>query len=86
MNDTNMIDGCQAHLPMQYASLAKSDTDVVIDREPDQSRTCKTSFLFALWLSVFKLAVPLFRFMLLYFKYKAVLMPKLKIFLCYRYL
>ena len=34
INDKYMIDSCQAHLPMQYASnisLARSDTGVVID-------------------------------------------------------
>ena len=48
MNYTTLIDSCQAHLPMQRASFARSDTGVVIDSEPQPSRTCKTSFLFAL--------------------------------------
>ena len=54
MNYTNLnlIDSCQAHLPVQYASyiefiLQKKKTGVVIDSEPHPSRTCKTSFLFA---------------------------------------
>ena len=51
MNDINLIDSCQAHLPVQYASISnsyvRSDTGVVIDRESHLSRTCKTSFLFA---------------------------------------
>ena len=49
MNYTNLIDSCQAHLHVQYASnsSARSDTGVVIDSEPDMSRRCKTSLLFA---------------------------------------
>ena len=51
MKDINLIDSCQAHLPVQYASksnsFARSDTDVVIDSEPHSSCTCKTSLLFA---------------------------------------
>ena len=50
MNDTNLIDSCQAHLPMQYASNIelRSDTGIVIESEPHLSRTCKTSLLCAL--------------------------------------
>ena len=51
MNYTNLIDSCQAHLPLQMLrtsiSFAKSDTGVVIDSEPNLSRTCKASLLFA---------------------------------------
>ena len=47
MNDTNMIDSCHAHLPVQNASNARSDTGVVIDSDPHLSRTSKTRFLFA---------------------------------------
>ena len=51
MTDINLIDNCQTHLPVQYArtlkSFVRSDTGVVIDSEPHQSRTCKTSLLFA---------------------------------------
>ena len=65
MNYTNLIDSCQAHLPAQCVSIsnlfARSDAGVVIDSEPHPSRTCKTSFLFVHWLSMFTLAVPLFR-------------------------
>ena len=47
MNDTNLIDNCQARLPVQYArtsnAFTRSDTGVVIDCEPNMSR----SFLFA---------------------------------------
>ena len=50
MNDTNLIDSCQAHLPGNMLrtsnTLAKSDTGVVIaDSEPHLSRTGKTSLL-----------------------------------------
>ena len=38
MNDTNLIDTCQAHLPVQYASniefIARSDTGVLTASEP----------------------------------------------------
>ena len=41
MNYTNLIDSCQAHLPVQYApnisSFARSDTGVVIDSQPHPS-------------------------------------------------
>ena len=49
MNDTNMIDSCQAHLPMLRTSnsFARRDTSIVIDSELHLSRTCKTSLLFA---------------------------------------
>ena len=51
MNNTTLIDSSQAHLPMQHASnielIRQNDTGVVIDSEPQPSRTCKTSFLFA---------------------------------------
>ena len=60
MNDTNMIDSCPAHLPVQTLglsnSVARSDTGVVIDSEPHLIRTCKSSLLFA----PFTLAVQLF--------------------------
>ena len=42
----------------------RSDTGVVIDSEPQPSRTCKTRLLFAPLAVVFKLAVPLFQFTL----------------------
>ena len=47
MNDMDLIDGCQIHLPLQYASnlFTRSDTGVVIDSKPHESRTCKTSLL-----------------------------------------
>ena len=60
MNDINLIDSFRAHFPMQYAS----NTGVVIESEPQLSRTCKPSFLFLHWLYVFKLAVSRFRFTL----------------------
>ena len=54
MNDTTLNDN----------SFARSDTGVVIDSEPQPSRTFKTSLLFAPWAVVFTLAVPLSRFTL----------------------
>ena len=96
MNYTDLIDSCQAHLPVQYASnieFARSDTGVVIDSEPHLSRMCKTSFLFAplavhvqagcFAFPFYTLTKPLIR---LYFKYKTVLIPKLNVFLYFRYL
>ena len=88
MNDTYLIDSCQAHLPMQYASdndsFARSDTGVVIDSEPHQSRTCKTSLLFAplavrvhTGCSTFLFYTPTKPLIWLYIKYKTVLFPKL---------
>ena len=51
MNDTNWIDSCQAHFPVQYTSnmelFSISDTEIVFDSDRHLSRTCKTSFLFA---------------------------------------
>ena len=50
INDINLIDIYQAHLPYNmlrtWNSFARSDTGVVIDSEPQLSRTCKTSILF----------------------------------------
>ena len=53
MHYTNLIDSCQAHLPVQYASnieltsnsFAGSYTGVMIDSEPHLSCTCKTGLL-----------------------------------------
>ena len=57
INYTNLIDSCQAHLPLDTLrtsnSFARSDTDVVIDREPHLSRTCKTCLLFCFFLFFF---------------------------------
>ena len=48
MNYTHLIDSCQAHTPVQYASnIELILTGVVIDSEPHLSRTCKTSLVFA---------------------------------------
>ena len=51
MKDTNLIDSCQAHLPVHYTLkiefIARSETGVVIDSEPQLSRKCKTRLLFA---------------------------------------
>ena len=50
MKDINLIDSCQAHLPVQYASnidFTRNDTGVVIDSKPNLSCMCKTSLLFA---------------------------------------
>ena len=50
MEDTNLIDICQAPLSLQYTSnielIARSDTGVVIDSELHLSGMCKTSLLF----------------------------------------
>ena len=90
MNYTNLIDSCQAHLPVQYAtfrSFARSDTGVVIDSEPHLSGTCKTSRLFAPLAVRVQAGCSAFPFYTqtkplkpLYFKYKTVLTPKLKIY------
>ena len=95
MNYTNSIDSCQAHLSLQYASnieLARSETGVVIDSEPQLSRTCKTFLLFAPLdvrgqadYSAFPFYTPTEPFLWLYFKYKTVLIPKSKISLYFRY-
>ena len=75
-------------------SFARSDTGVVIDSDPHLSRTCKTSLLFAplavrvqAGCSAFPFYTPTKPLIRLYFKYKTVLIPKLKIvFLYSRYL
>ena len=48
----NLIDSCQAHLPVQFALNIEfirqiCVTGVVIESEPHPIRTCKTGFLFA---------------------------------------
>ena len=93
MNYTNLIDSCQAHLSMQYSSNTKLITGVVIDSQPHPSRMCKTSLLFALLAvrvqagcSAFPFYTPTKLLKRLYFKYKTVLIPKLKLFLYFRYL
>ena len=88
MNDINLIDSCQAHLPMQDAlntiSFAMNDTGIVIDSEPNPGRTCKTSFLFAPLAdrvhtdcSAFPFCTPTKPFIPFHIKYKTVLFPKL---------
>ena len=78
---TNLIDSCQAHLPVQFASTSNSfvrgDTGVVIDNEPHLSRTCETSLLFApiaagvqAGCSAFPFYNPTKPLIRLYFKYK----------------
>ena len=51
MEDTNLIDICQAPLSLQYTSkhqtFARSDTGVVIDSELHPSGMCITSLFFA---------------------------------------
>ena len=98
MNYTNLIDSFQAHLFVKYAlninSFTRSDTGVVIDSEPQLSRTCKTSLLFAplavcvnTGCSAFPFYTPNKPLIQLYFKYKTVLIPKQKLFFLYfRYL
>ena len=89
MNYMNLIDSCQAHLSVQNASnielIRQSDTGVVIDSEPHRVARAKQASCLLHWLSMFKLAVP---FSVLHsdktvkaiiFKYKTVLIPKLKI-------
>ena len=88
MNYTNLIDNCQAHMPLQHAlninSFVRSGTGVVIDSEPHRSRTSKTSFLFApLVVRVhtgcfsFLFYTPTKPLIQLHIKYKTVLFPKL---------
>ena len=75
MNYTTLIDSCQTHLPVQRASnielIRRSDTGVVIDSEPQPSRTLLS------WLPMFKPAVLTPTKPLVYFKYNTVLIPKL---------
>ena len=74
----------------QQNSLARSDTGVVIDSEPHPSHTCKASLLFAplavrvqAGCSAFPFYTPTLPLLRLYFKYKTVLIPKLKMFFFY---
>ena len=83
MNDTSVIDNCQSHLPVNIKLI----TGVMIDIKPHLSRTCKTSLLFAplavcvqAGCSTFPLDTPTKLLVQLYFKYKTVLISKLKIF------
>ena len=96
MNYTELIDSCQAHLLGNMLrtsnSFARSDTGVVIDSEPHLSLMYKTSLLFAALAvrvqagySAFPFYTPTKPLILLYFKYKTVLIPKsLYIFLHFR--
>ena len=91
MNYKNLIDSCQALLPVQFASNIKlirqiSDTGVVIDSQPHASRMCKTSILSAplavhvqAGCSTFPFYTPTKQLKRLYFKYKTVLTTKFKI-------
>ena len=72
-------------------SFARSDTGVVIDREPHPSRTCKASLLFAPLAvnvqtchSTFPFYTPTQPFIRLHIRYKTVLFPKIY-FLHFRY-
>ena len=64
MKDMNMIDSCQAHLPVQYTlnikfnSFLRSDTGVVIDSELHLIRRANQASCLLHWMSVFTLAVP----------------------------
>ena len=90
MNDINLIDSYQAHLPVQMFGtsnpFARNDTVVVTDSEPDLSCTCKTSFLFGpmavrvhTGYSAFPFYTPTKALIQLHIKYiyKIVLFPKL---------
>ena len=88
MNFTNLINSYQAHLPMQYTSnsFPRSDTGVVIDSELHLSRTCKLSLVLSplavrvqAGCSAFPFYTSTKPLIQLYFKYKTVLIPKLKI-------
>ena len=90
MNYKNLMDSCQAHLHVQFASnsFTSSDTGIVIDSEPHPSRVAhaKTSLLFApltvcvqAGYSAFPFYTPTKTLKWLYFKYKTVLIPQLKI-------
>ena len=87
---THLIDSCQTYLPVKYALnielIARSDTCVVIDSEPHPSGTYKTRLVFAplavcvqAGCSTFPFYTPTKPLVRLYFKYKTVLIPKLKI-------
>ena len=87
MNDTNLIDSCQAHLPVRYTCSIIGNTGVVINREPHLSHACKTSLLFALLAVRVQAGCSAFPFytrtkplIQLNFIYKTVLIPKLKLF------
>ena len=47
MNDIHLIEYCQGHLPMQYASNIEIIRQKWRDSETHLSRTCKTSFMLA---------------------------------------
>ena len=72
-------------------SFTRSDTGVIIDSEPHPSRTCKTSLLFAplavrvqAGCSALPFYTPTKPLIQLYFKYKTVLFPKLRIFFIFQ--
>ena len=77
MNYTHLIDSCQAHLPVQYASnsFTRSDTGVVIDSEP---LVCSIGCRVQAGCSAFPFYTLTKLLIRLYFKYKNVLIPKLK--------
>ena len=74
--------GLQGKLFIHYTTAAPDNTGVVIDSKPHQGRTCKTSLLFAplavcvqAGYSAFPSYAPTKPLILLYFKYKTVLIP-----------
>ena len=77
---------CPCNTLQTSNSIARSDTGVVTDTEPHPSRSCKTSLLFAplavrvqAGCSAFPFYTPTKPLIQLHFKYKTVLIPKLKI-------
>ena len=91
MNYTNFIDSSQAHLPVQYTTnieLIRQKWLWCCDlQRATSSRTCKTSFLFAqlaarvqAGCSSFPFYTPTKPLIRYNFKYKAVLISKLKYF------
>ena len=76
---------CPCNTLRTLNSLARSDTGVVIDSEPQLSRKCKTTLLFAplavrvqAGCSAFQFYTPTKPLIQLYFKCKTVFIPKLK--------
>ena len=92
MNNTNLIDSCQAHLPVQYASnieLIRQKWYWCCDQQSatpesnvqNKPLVCSIGSRVQADCSAFPFYTPTKPLIRLYFKYKTVLIPKLKIFL-----
>ena len=74
MKYTQLIDSCQAHLSVHRTHSSEVTLMFLLKASHTRVARAKQAPCLLHWLTVFKLAVPLFRlpFIRLYFKYKTV--------------